>query len=68
MAQTDGHTDRHCDLETESAQWADAVKIDKINQRKNITLVLISARTGCGYNDNYMYEAFDNVRPRQSGI
>ena len=24
---TQQHTDRHCDLETESAQWADSVKI-----------------------------------------
>ena len=32
MAQTNRQTDGHCDLETESAQWAKSVKIQNIQR------------------------------------
>ena len=30
MAETDTHTDGYCNLDTESAQWADLVKIGDV--------------------------------------
>ena len=30
MAETDTHTDGYCNLDTESAQWADSVKIGDV--------------------------------------